>query len=204
MTDAETNSESNSEVTSGSDDRQDTAEVSVAAPVVLDGRRLSLRPINQNDHTGLLTLWQNADVRRYLWDNLLVTEDQVRDVQQASDQSFERWGCGMYALLLHSAPERIAGFCGIRDFEQSGQPELLYGIHPDFWGRGLVNEAARLLLAHAFNQCGFERVFAATDTPNQPSVRVMQRLGMAFEERKRWHGLDTVFYSLDRGDFDSP
>jgi RimJ/RimL family protein N-acetyltransferase len=46
-------------------------------------------------------------------------------------------------------------------------------------------------------------VVAATDTPNQRSVRVMQRLGMFFSERREYHGLDTVFYALAREEFKS-
>jgi RimJ/RimL family protein N-acetyltransferase len=44
-------------------------------------------------------------------------------------------------------------------------------------------------------------VIAATDTPNQASVRVLQRLGMFFHERREYHGLDTVFYQLAREEF---
>jgi RimJ/RimL family protein N-acetyltransferase len=46
-----------------------------------------------------------------------------------------------------------------------------------------------------------ESVVAATDTPNQASVRVLQRLGMFFRERREYHGLDTVFYGLGREEF---
>lgn len=157
--------------------------------------------MGEQDHVALTELWHNAQVRRYLWDNLLVTQEQVMSVQQASDDCFSRWGCGIYTLSLTADPTVLAGFCGTRDFEGSGVPELLYGIHPDHWGEGLVSEAARALLEHVFVRCELPRVVAATDTPNQPSVKVMQRLGMGFVERKTWHGLDTVFYSLSRDDF---
>ena len=163
--------------------------------------RLRLRPITTQDHEALCALWRNADVRRYLWDNVLVSDSQVRAVQVASDACFARWGCGIYALTMTEAPAYIAGFCGVRDFESTGVPELLYGIHPDYWGMGLVSEAAQALLGFAFDRCALPRLVAATDTPNQSSVKVLQRLGMAFEERKLWHGLDTVFYSLERKDF---
>lgn len=167
----------------------------------IETARLRLRPMCAQDHAALMTLWHNAQVRRYLWDNLLVTPEQVQAVQQASDDCFSRWGCGMYTLSLATDPVALAGFCGMRDFEASGVPELLYGIHPDHWGEGLVSEAARALLDHAFVHCELPRIVAATDTPNQSSVKVMQRLGMGFVERKTWHGLDTVFYSLDRDEF---
>ena len=79
--------------------------------------------------------------------------------------------------------------------------ELLFGMQPRFWGRGFGQEAARAVLKHGFEDCGIERVLAATDTPNQRSVQVLQRLGMSFRERREWHGLDTVFYDMSATEF---
>ena len=57
------------------------------------------------------------------------------------------------------------------------------------------------MLRHGFDACGMQRVIASTDTPNQRAVRVLQRLGMSFEERKVWRGLDTVFYAITADEF---
>lgn len=163
--------------------------------------RLLLRPIAPTDHDELLALWRDPDVRRYLWDNQVISSAEVARLQDISDRCFQEFGAGLFCLFLQAQPGRLAGFCGFRNFEDSGVPELLYGMYPSYWGRGLVGEAAAEVLRFGFKDCGFERIVGATDTPNQPSVKVMQRLGMTFEQRKRWHGLDTVFYSLSREEF---
>ena len=85
--------------------------------------------------------------------------------------------------------------------KSSGQIELLYGIHPRHWGEGLVAEAAREVLRFGFEACDFDQVIAATDTPNQQSVRVLQKLGMTFDCRREFHGLDTVIFSMTRSEF---
>jgi [ribosomal protein S5]-alanine N-acetyltransferase len=97
----------------------------------------------------------------------------------------------------------LVGFCGLRRMclntgamADADDVELLYGILPRYWGEGLVTEAAREVLRHGFDDCGLTRILGATDTPNQRSVRVMQRLGMIFEERCNHKGLDTVVYSV--------
>ena len=89
-------------------------------------------------------------------------------------------------------PYGLIGFCGHRTAEGASdeQIELLYGIHPDHWGEGLVAEAARAVLRYGFETCQMGRVVAATDTPNQQAVRVLQKLGMVFEARRQFHGLD--------------
>ena len=65
-------------------------------------------------------------------------------------------------------------------------------------GRGLAAEAATAVLDHVFETLGHPVVMAATDPPNVASVRVMERLGMAFHERCEMHGLDTLVYRLSR------
>ena len=109
-------------------------------------------------------------------------------------------GAGYVAGEALDAPGRLIGFCGYRRFEDGAQPELLYGLLPEFWGKGFVTEAARAVLAHGFDACHMARVIASTDTPNQRAVNVMQRLGMCFTERREYHGLDTVFYGLTQED----
>jgi len=43
-----------------------------------------------------------------------------------------------------------------------------------------------------------ERIEASTDPPNEPSVRVMERLGMTHLETRTLDGLPTAFFALER------
>ena len=164
--------------------------------------RLVLRPLVLEDVAALHHFYNDPEVRRYLWDNQQISTATVTEVVVESEACFKVLGAGYFAIELIDGPGKLAGFCGYRRFEGGDQPELLYGILPEFWGRGLVTEAATAVLKFGFEECDMARVIAATDTPNQPSVRVMQRLGMFFHERREYHGLDTVFYGLAREEFD--
>ena len=163
--------------------------------------RLRLRPLVHADVPALHRFYNDPEVRRYLWDNQQVSTEQVTEVVVRSEACFGALGAGFFAIEIRDQPGELAGFCGYRRFEESGQPELLYGILPEYWGEGFVTEAARAVLRHGFRDCGMEGVIAATDTPNQRSVRVLQRLGMFFHERREYHGLDTVFYGLTKEEF---
>ena len=48
---------------------------------------------------------------------------------------------------------------------------------PDLWGKGLNAEVKLLLLGHAFEDCGFERVKLQTDSINERSQKAIARLG---------------------------
>ena len=168
---------------------------------VLRTKRLTLRPLAEADTPALHQFWTQPDVRRYLWDNEIISIEQVADIIATSTAFFDACDSGFFAIERRDRPDVLMGFCGHRQFEDGETVELLYGILPAYWGEGLVTEAATEVLRHGFTDCGFDRVIAVTDTPNQRSVNVMQRLGMVFLRRCEWHGLDTVFYEMERADF---
>lgn len=163
--------------------------------------RLILRPIASSDLAALQEFWNNPEVRRYLWDDHIMSRDDVAEIIAASKNCFDQLGSGFFAVEVAKNPGMLMGFCGHRQFEDGKQMELLYGILPEYWGEGYGTEAAQEVLRHGFDACGIDHVIAATDTPNQRSVRVLQRLGMVFAERREHHGLDTVFYTLHKNDF---
>ena len=169
--------------------------------VLLNTGRLKLRPIAAADVDALHTLLTDPEVRRYLWDDQIIPRATAEAMVASSLASFAADGYGYFALELADQSGELIGFCGHRRTDDQSQIELLYGIHPRYWGAGLVAEAARQVLRFGFEECAFEEVIAATDTPNQQSVRVLQKLGMTFEGRREFRGLDTVFYSLTRSEF---
>lgn len=162
----------------------------------LSTQRLLLRPISPADVDELHSFWTDPSVRKYLWDNEIISRATVEEIVRDSEACFVDLGSGLYAMELTSQPGKLVGFCGLRHMDGGDEVELLYGILPRYWGEGLVSEAARKVLRHGFEGCGLSRIMGVTDTPNQRSVRVMQRLGMVFEERREYKGLDTVFYSI--------
>ena len=163
--------------------------------------RLILRPIAASDVDALHAFWTDPAVRKYLWDNEIISRETVIEIIDASERCFAEIGAGLFAVELADAPGELVGFCGLRRMDGGDEIELLYGILPKHWGEGLVSEAARAVLQHGFEACGLPRILGATDTPNQRFVRVMQRLGMVFQERREYKGLDTVFYSISPTDF---
>jgi ribosomal-protein-alanine N-acetyltransferase len=172
------------------------------ATPVLTTQRLRVRPISREDVDALHELWTIPAVRRYLWDDRVLARETVEEIVARSCESFAERGFGYFALEFRDRAG-LVGFCGHRVSEDADDIELLYGIHPRYWGEGLVAEAASAVLSYGFATCGMDRVVAATDTPNQQAVRVLQKLGMVFEERREFHGLDTVFYSMSRSDFEA-
>jgi RimJ/RimL family protein N-acetyltransferase len=65
--------------------------------------------------------------------------------------------------------------------EQLRQGEIGFLFHPDHQGRGYATEAARALLAHAFEHYELHRVCGRLEPRNTASARVLEKLGMRRE-----------------------
>ncbi len=145
---------------------------------LLETERLNLRPFRGEDVDDLHHLWTNREVRRHLWDDVVISRELAASVVASSLESAEAHGIGMWSLLLRSRLVHLIGFCGFRFLPDSPDIEILYGLSPGYWKRGLATEACRAAIAYAFGLPGVERVFAGANAPNRASFRVMERLGM--------------------------
>lgn len=61
---------------------------------------------------------------------------------------------------------------------------VAYELGPQHWGHGYASEAARALIAHLFTTYGVELIRAETDTRNDRSAALLQRLGFVKIETK--------------------
>ena len=74
--------------------------------------------------------------------------------------------------------------------ERDDECELGYWVGKPFWGQGLIPEAARELLRHAFEDLGMEAVWCGYYEGNEKSRRVQEKLGFVFQHKTE--GLDVA------------
>jgi ribosomal-protein-alanine N-acetyltransferase len=167
----------------------------VSAPV-LATPRLRLRPATAGDLVALHSLFTDARVRRWLFDDRIVSETEAREIIDASTASFAGRGFGQWVLTeREGAP--LFGCAGL--FSADGvEIEILYAVHPARWGGGFATEAARAVLGHGFDALALPQIAARADTPNRESIRLMERLGLRFVEVRPIDGRPTVHYVLSR------
>lgn len=163
--------------------------------------RCRLRPLGVADAPTLHALWARPRVRRFLWDDRIIPETQTVDMLRTSGRLFETRGFGLWGVTLWKRGTRqkrapLAGFAGYWPFWTPPVDELVIGIAPEHWGQGIATEAGAALIRFAFETLGMSAVHASTDAPHRASVRVMEKLNMAFDRRAEVDGLDTLFYTL--------
>lgn len=166
----------------------------------LRSARLLLSPCELADVPALHALWTDAQVRRWLWDDVVIPEAAARDVVRESLASFAERGFGQWALR-DGEPGELFGAVGLRAFDEGREIELLYALHPSRWGAGLAAEAAAAVLDHAFRRLALPRIAARADAPNRASLRLLERLGMRCEGERPVQGRPTVHYAMEREAF---
>ena len=165
--------------------------------------RLLLRPFATADVDALHAMWVLPEVRRYLWDDIVIERSTAASVVEASGLSFAEQGYGLCRVERRD-DDALVGFCGLRDYDDPGggtRPELLYGLAPDHWHLGYAFESAVAVLRFGFEQCGLDRIDGGIDPPNERSRRVLERLGMHDWRRLEINGLPADFSQLLPSDF---
>jgi RimJ/RimL family protein N-acetyltransferase len=109
-------------------------------------------------------LWTDAALRHLLaW--------------MASEPADEGWGAW---YVTRRAEPLLVGTVGLKGRPRGGTAEIGYTFVAEAHGNGYATEAARALVAWAFEHPEVRRVCAQTLPDHGPSLRVMQRLGFSY------------------------
>lgn len=168
---------------------------------LIETARLRLEPFAPANLEALHALWSDPHVRKFLWDDVVIAKEAAQEIINASMASFAQNGFGFWSVFLKDA-RQFLGFCGLRILDETAEIEMLYGLWPQFWGKGFATEAAAAVMQHGFEICKLERLVAGADLPNVASLRVMERLGMKYDRQVKHNGLDLIYFALTRTDWE--
>ena len=89
-----------------------------------------------------------------------------------------------YGIVVKGT-ETIIGSADFNHRHEDDVLELGYILHPDYWGRGDVLEAARALIDLGFKDLGLHKIELSCFGYNIQSQRVAEKLGFTLEARIR-------------------
>jgi RimJ/RimL family protein N-acetyltransferase len=176
-------------------------------PPQLTTSSLHLRGINKADSDDLFAIYADAKTLEY-WGR-----DPVQSPAEAWNMIKENMKCVdsgsaiLWGIALRKSPQLI-GTCTIfRINQQNRNGEIGYILNRAHWGKGLMTEAIRRVLAYAFDELKFHRLEADTDPENLASLALLEKLGFQREGyfRERWfvHGKwhDSIMLGLLRNEY---
>src|ERR1044072_889849 len=148
---------------------------------VLETHRLVLRRLNPDDAVFILELLNDAAFIQNIGDkNVRSREDAVAYIQNGPMVSYEQFGFGLNAVNLRETGETI-GMCGLLKRDTLPQPDVGFAFLPRFRMQGYAVEAAAGVLNHARRELNLSRVLAITTKTNEGSARVLEKIGMRFQ-----------------------
>ena len=165
---------------------------------LIETARLKLRPVSRNDLDDLHRLWTDPAVREFFWDGETISRERAKAAVKEGIGEFDRHGFGLWVA---EEAERLVGFCGLRPLDNAPEVEVLYGIAPSRWGEGFATEAALAMLRYGFEEAGLDRILGIADRENVASRRVLEKIGMTFEEHVLYEGREETRYSIERDAF---
>lgn len=147
----------------------------------LETARLILRPWRESDRAPFAVM--NADPEVMAFFPALMSREESDAALARFQAAYDRDGFGFLAVELRST-RAFAGIIGaqtMRDVVPNlPQPavEIGWRLPREVHGKGLATEGARATLDFCFSTLNLPEVVAVTALGNQPSLRVMEKLGM--------------------------
>jgi RimJ/RimL family protein N-acetyltransferase len=145
--------------------------------------RLALRPVTPDDFKALWQIRRQESVGRWMtsssseWDRFVeVMSDADR---MAKTLVIEREGVVIGDLML--APEDAWAQSEVAEQATGVQAEIGWCLDPASEGHGYATEAVRELIRISFEELGLRRLIANAFAANEPSWRLMERVGMRRE-----------------------
>jgi RimJ/RimL family protein N-acetyltransferase len=152
---------------------------------VVETERLVIRQLADGDAPFILELVNDPDFLQNIGDRgVRNLEDAVRYLQAGPIASYERHGFGLFKVELREGGIPV-GMCGLLKRDALPDVDIGYAFLPAYRGRGLAGEAAGSVLGLARERFGIPRVVAIVSPGNLDSIRLLTKLGMAFERPVR-------------------
>lgn len=156
----------------------------------LETERLSLRRLTLDDAELMLAVWNDPSFIRHVGDRGIRTIDAARvALEEGALKFYSDYGYGPFRVAL-IADDSPVGVCGLFRREGLDEPDIGFSVFPEYWRKGFAYEAASAVVDHAETDLQLQRLIAIVSPENDPSVALIEKLGLQFERMYRLPGED--------------
>jgi len=152
---------------------------------IVETERLKLRQLTVDDAAFIVTLLNDPAFMRNIGDRGVRSAADARHyILNGPAASYKQNGFGLYLVALKESETPI-GMCGLVKRPYLSHPDIGYAFLPAFWSKGYAVESATAVKEYALNHLEMKRVLAIVNPDNEPSIRVLQKIGLTFERMIR-------------------
>lgn len=154
----------------------------LAIPPELETSRLILRRVGFDDAPFLVTLLNQPSFLANIGDRGVRNEEDARRYMREGPMAmYEKHGFGLWHTARRSDGAAI-GLCGLLKRDILPDVDIGYAFLPEYWGVGYAFEAADAVMRHGARKFGLKRIIGVVSEGNTGSIRVLEKLGLSFEQ----------------------
>lgn len=166
---------------------------------VLETERLLLSRLSYDDCEFIFELVNEPSFKRYIGDKKVITLGDARSyLRKGPISSYKQFGYGLFLVSPKGADSPV-GICGLVKREEFDDPDIGFAFLERYRQQGYALESAQAVLENARTELSLTRIIAMADADNEPSVRLLKRLGLAFDGmvRMREDDHDIGLFAID-------
>ncbi len=147
-------------------------------------KNILLRQISDSDIDKIFEGLSHPSVIEYYGVNFKTIEDTKEQMQWY--KNLQQKALGIWWALCSADNEIFYGAAGLSDLSsEHAKAEIGFWLLPQFWGKGLMQEALPLVLNYGFNTYNLHRIEAFVENKNKSSKGLLQKLGFTYEGTMR-------------------
>ena len=151
---------------------------------IAETNRLILSKISIEDAPFIFELMNTPDWIKYIGDRHINTVEQAADyIKNNQLKSYKENGYGYYKVQVKDENCKPVGSFGLMKRDQLEHVDIGFSLLPDYQGKGYGYEAASELIRVAEHIFGIKTLCAITLPSNQPSIQLLEKLGLSYQKR---------------------
>ncbi len=147
----------------------------------LNTKSLMLRKITLEDAQDIFEYAKDLEVTRFVtWKPHKSVDDSINFlklvIQKYENNEPSDWG------IIYKENNKFIGTCGYVSWVPvHSLAEIGYALSREYWGKGLMTEAAKEVIKYGFEKMNLNRIYARCFVKNIGSQKVLEKVGMKFE-----------------------
>jgi ribosomal-protein-alanine N-acetyltransferase len=155
---------------------------------------LILRPWKPEDAGALLRILQEHEILKYF----PPTSFTLEKTQRYIDHQLKHWqerGYGHWAVT-RKEDSRVVGWNGLEYLPETDENEVAYLLSHQVWGHGYATQAAQIAVNYGLETVRLQEIIGLVHPENIGSIRVLEKCGLTFVDRKVYWGLEMCRYRI--------
>ena len=158
---------------------------------MLTTTRCVLNKLADTDYADVLGLYTDEEVRKHLGGKIEEKQFRAKFMDMAAAM-----GDLFYWVVREKESENFIGLVSLDQYHHGVNKELSYQFLPTYWGSGYATEVVAMILEYALRELKLSKVVAETQTANERSCSLLERVGMKLEEKVVRFGAEQSVFSI--------